>query len=137
MTRQCVQGINAYIPRGATAPALLPVEYSLFGTPKPWTPADVVAVAGLIGGIFGDGGGGEVRNAALLRYLQGQLGQSAGSTAFTNFKEQNDPAAPATVVNKSFPYEIPKNVNPATIAIPDNPSAPLPGGPVDTTNGCT
>jgi len=88
-------------------------------------------------GIFGDGGGGEVRNAALLKYLRGQLGQSAGSTAFGDFKEQNDPAAPTTVVGKSFPYEIPGHVNPATIAIPDNPSAPLKGGPTDTTHNCS
>lgn len=137
MIHSYVQGINAYIAKALTDPALLPVEYSLFGPPKPWAPADVVAVAGLIGGIFGDGGGGEVRNAALLRYLQGQLGQPAGRTAFTDFKEQNDPAAPTTVVGRSFPYEIPGHVNPATIAIPDNPGAPLKGGPVDTTAGCS
>ena len=137
MIRQYVQGINAYIAKAITDPALLPVEYALFGPPKPWTPADVVAVAGLIGGIFGDGGGGEVPTPALLRYLQGQLGQPAGATAFTDFKEQNDPAAPTTVVDKSFPYEIPGHVNPATIAIPDNPGAPLKGGPADTTPGCS
>jgi len=137
MIHNYVQGINAYITKALTDPKLLPVEYGLFGPPKPWTPADVVAVSSLIGGIFGDGGGEEVRNSALLRYLQGQLGQSAGATAFTSFKEQNDPAAPATVVNKSFPYEIPKRVNPATIAIPDNPSAPLKGGPTGTTPGCS
>jgi acyl-homoserine lactone acylase PvdQ len=137
MIQAYVRGINGYIAKALTHPRLLPVEYSAFGPPKPWTPADVVAVAGLIGGIFGDGGGGEVRNAALLKYLQGQLGQSAGSTAFTDFKEQNDPAAPTTVADKSFPYEIPGKVNPATIAIPDNPGAPLKGGPVDTTPGCT
>src|SRR6516164_6239576 len=136
MIRQYVRGINAYIAKAITNPALLPAEYGFFGPPKPWTPADVVAVAGLIGGIFGDGGGGEVRNAALLKYLQGQLGRSAGSTAFGDFKEQNDPAAPTTVAGKSFPYEIPGHVNPATIAIPDNPSAPLKGGPVDTI-GCS
>jgi acyl-homoserine lactone acylase PvdQ len=132
-----VQGINAYIAKAKTDPALMPVEYSLFGAPKPWTPADVVAVTSLVGGIFGDGGGGEVANSALLRYLQGQLGQSGGATAFTDFKEQNDPAAPTTVVGKSFPYEIPRHVNPATIAIPDHPGAPLQGGPTDTTAGCT
>jgi acyl-homoserine lactone acylase PvdQ len=132
-----VQGINAYIAKAKTDPALMPVEYSVFGPPKPWTPADVVAVTSLVGGIFGDGGGGEVRNAALLEYLQGQLGRSAGATAFTEFKEQNDPAAPTTVVNKAFPYEIPRHVNPATIAIPDHPGAPLKGGPTDTTPGCT
>ena len=137
MIRQYVRGINAYIAKAATDPVLLPVEYTVFGPPKPWTPADVVAVAALIGGIFGDGGGGEVRNAALLKYLQGQLGQSAGSTAFTDFKEQNDLAAPATVVDKSFRYEIPGHVNPATVAIPDNPGAPLKGGPAGTTPGCS
>src|SRR5690348_2379363 len=137
MIHSYVQGINAYIANALTDPKLLPVEYVRFGPPKPWTPADVVAVSSLIGGIFGDGGGGEVRNSALLRYLQGQLGQPAGATAFTSFKEQNDPAAPTTVVGKSFPYEIPKRVNPATIAIPDNPSAPLKGGPTGTTPGCS
>jgi len=137
MIRQYVRGINAYIAKAITDPALLPAEYGFFGPPKPWAPADVVAVAGLIGGIFGDGGGGEVRNAALLKYLRGQLGHSAGSTAFGDFKEQNDPAAPTTVVGKPFPYEIPGHVNPATIAIPDNPAAPLKGGPADTTPGCS
>ena len=77
MIRNYVQGINAYIARAETHPALMPVEYSVFGSPKPWTPADVVAISALIGGFFGDGGGGEVGNAALLKYLQGQLGQSA------------------------------------------------------------
>jgi len=136
MINSYVQGVNAYIAAAAKNPALMPVEYSLFGAPKPWAPADVVAVSSLIGGIFGGGGGGEVRNAALLRYLQGQLGQPAGATAFSNFKEQNDPAAPTSVVDKAFPYEIPGHVNPATVAIPDKPGAPLIGGPVDTTSGC-
>ena len=137
MIRAYVQGINAYIAKALTDPALMPAEYLKYGSPTPWTPADVVAVAALVGGIFGDGGGGEIGNAALLRYLQGQLGQSGGTTAFADFKEQNDAGAPTTVVGKSFPYEIPKHVNPATIAIPDNPSAPLTGGPVDTTPHCS
>jgi acyl-homoserine lactone acylase PvdQ len=137
MIRSYVRGINAYIDQAKKNPKLMPVEYAVFGVPKPWTPANVVAIAGLIGGIFGDGGGGEIRNAALLKYLQGQLGRSAGATAFTEFKEQNDPAAPTTVVGKAFPYEIPRRVNPATIAIPDHPGAPLIGGPADTTRGCS
>jgi acyl-homoserine lactone acylase PvdQ len=137
MIRSYVQGINAYIAKATADPAFMPIEYSLFGSPKPWSPTDVVAISSLIGGLFGNGGGGEVRNAALLQYLQGQLGQSAGATAFTGFKEQNDPAAPTTVVNQSFPYEIPRHVNPVTIAIPDHPGAPLQGGPTDTLPGCS
>jgi Penicillin amidase len=97
-----VQGINAYIAAAKTNTALMPVEYSLFGAPQPWTPADIVAISSLIGGLFGGGGGGEVRNAVLLQYLQGQLGQPAGTAAFRGFKEQNDPAAPTTVVGKAF-----------------------------------
>jgi acyl-homoserine lactone acylase PvdQ len=137
MISSYVAGINAYIAAAESNPKLLPVEYHIFGTPQPWTPADVLGVASLIGGMFGDGGGGELSNAVLLQYLQGQLGKSAGSTAFTSFKEQNDPAAPTTVVDKAFPYEIPGKINPATVAIPDHPGAPLIGGPTDTTPGCT
>jgi acyl-homoserine lactone acylase PvdQ len=137
MIRSYVAGINAYIARARKNPALMPAEYTLLGKPRPWTAADVVAVSSLIGGIFGDGGGGETGNAALLRYLQGQLGVPAAATAFTEFKEQNDPAAPTTVVDKSFPYEIPGRVNPASIALPDHPGAPLTGTPADLTKGCS
>jgi acyl-homoserine lactone acylase PvdQ len=138
MIRSYVRGVNDYIARAKTNAAMMPVEYQAFGgTPQPWTTADVVAVAGLIGGIFGDGGGGEVANSALLRYLQQQLGKSSGTSAFGEFKEQNDPAAPATVVDRIFRYEIPGHINPATAAIPDHPGAPLKGGPAGTTPGCT
>lgn len=137
LIRSFVRGINAYITRAATHPALLPVEYSVLGAPRPWTQADVVAISSLIGGLFGDGGGGEVRNAAMLAYLRKQLGARAGTTAFTSFREQNDPAAPTTVVGTAFPYEIPRHVNPATIALPDHPGARLKGSPAGTTKGCS
>jgi acyl-homoserine lactone acylase PvdQ len=136
MIHSYVAGINAYIAQAEKNKALMPAEYSLFGAPKPWTVADVVAVSSLIGGIFGDGGGSEVANSKLLSYLRGQLGQPAGTTAFTEFKEQNDPAAPTTVVNKSFPYEIPGKVKRSSIALPDHPGTPLAGGPADLTKGC-
>jgi acyl-homoserine lactone acylase PvdQ len=133
-----VAGINAYITAAGTDPSLLPADYAAVGAPpQPWSAADVISIASLIGGIFGKGGGSELRNAALLQYLDRQLGSSsAGSTAFTAVKEQNDPAAPTTVA-ATFPYEIPGTVNPATTAMPDNAAAPLQGGPVDTTPGCS
>jgi len=137
MIRNYVAGVNQYIAQAEKNASMMPVEYDVFGQPKPWSADDVVAVASLIGGIFGDGGGGEVSNSALLKYLEGQLGQSAGPAAFSEFKEQNDPSAPTTVVDKSFRYEIPGHVNPATVAIPDDPTAPLKGGPTDTTKGCS
>ena len=131
-----VSGVNAYIAQTATDPSKLPADYSAaLEPPQPWSVADVVYVASLIGGIFGDGGGSEVHNAQLLQYLQHQLGSSGGTQAFTGFKEQNDPDAPTTV-STSFPYETPGTVNPALTAMPDNAAAPLSGGPADTTPGC-
>jgi acyl-homoserine lactone acylase PvdQ len=137
MIENFVSGINAYVDQTATNPALLPADYAAaLAPPQHWTDADVVSIAGLIGGIFGRGGGIEMKNAALLQYLQKQLGATAGTSAFQQFKEQNDPAAPTTVVDKSFPYEIPGKVDPATTAMPDNAQAPLTGGPTNTTPGC-
>ncbi|MGE5133353.1 MAG: penicillin acylase family protein [Gemmatimonadota bacterium] len=132
-----VNGINAYVAATRTDPSLLPADYAAALTPpQPWTAADLVSIASLVGGIFGKGGGGEVRNAALLQYLQRQLGSaSAASSAFTAFREQNDPAAPTTVT-QSFPYETTGTVNPGLVAMPDNAAAPLSGGPTDTTPGC-
>ncbi|HWG63824.1 MAG TPA: penicillin acylase family protein [Streptosporangiaceae bacterium] len=132
-----VAGINAYIAATQTNPSLLPADYAAVGAPpQPWAATDLIYVSSLVGGIFGKGGGGEVHNAALLQYLDRQLGStSAGQTAFNALKEQNDPAAPTTVA-ASFPYETPGTVNPATTAMPDNAAAPLTGGPTDTTPLC-
>ena len=100
--------------------------------PTRWTVADVVAIAGLIGGIFGRGGGTEVANAHLLAVPAGQARhRRQGTHAFRDFKTADDPLAPTTVVDKSFPYENPGTVDPSTTALPDY-GAPTTGGPVDT-----
>jgi acyl-homoserine lactone acylase PvdQ len=130
-----VAGVNAWIAKTQTNPTLLDGDYAAaLGLPQKWTPADVVSVAGLIGGIFGKGGGIEVANSALYTYLRQHLGAKAGAQAFTEFKEQNDPGAQTTVVDKSFPYENVKHPNPKLTAIPD--STTLTGGPTDTTANC-
>jgi acyl-homoserine lactone acylase PvdQ len=132
-----VAGVNEYVKQTRTNLALLPADYAAaLAPPQTWTDADVVSIAGLIGGIFGRGGGGEVANAALLQYLQKQLGPTAGASAFKQFKSQNDPAAPTTVVDKTFPYAIPGKVDPSTTALPDDAHAALTGGPTGTTAGC-
>lgn len=134
-----VAGVNAWIARTAAKPALLDGDYTGVSNPvpQPWTPADVVAVGGLIGGMFGRGGGTEVANSALYTYLRDKLGDKAGAKAFSEFKEQNDPSTPTTVIDKKFPYEAtPKHVNHALTAIPDNPRKPLAGAPTDTTSAC-
>jgi acyl-homoserine lactone acylase PvdQ len=134
-----VAGVNAYISETATNPLLLPADYVAAVPdllPHRWTDADVVAISGLIGGIFGRGGGNEIANSALLKYLQRQLGAAGGKRAYQQFKMSDDPLAPTTVVDKSFPYEKPGTVDPATAAIPDDPTKPLTGGPVSTDPNC-
>jgi acyl-homoserine lactone acylase PvdQ len=131
-----VDGVNAYIGRTRADPSALPADYTAaVQPPQPWSVSDVVYVASLIGGIFGDGGGSEMRNAGLLQYLQRQLGAQQGQQAFTGFKEQNDPDAPVTTT-QPFPYEVPGTADPALTAMPDDAAAPLSGGPAGTTPGC-
>jgi acyl-homoserine lactone acylase PvdQ len=132
-----VAGVNAYVNSTLLNPSHLPADYAAavpLIVPGQWSVGDVVAIAGLIGGIFGRGGGTEVANAALLKYLRQQLGTVAGNAAFQQFKNPNDPLAPTTVVDKNFPYEIPGAIDPAKTALPDSPV--LHGGPVNTDPNC-
>ncbi|MFN2562806.1 MAG: penicillin acylase family protein [Jatrophihabitans sp.] len=137
MIENYVAGVNQYVASTFLNLSRLPADYAAAVPnllPQPWTVADVVSIAGLIGGIFGRGGGNEVANAHLLQYLQRQLGAAAGATAFAELKTSNDPLAPTTST-KTFPYEIPGTVDPATTALPDD-GVPLSGGPVAADPNC-
>jgi acyl-homoserine lactone acylase PvdQ len=135
MVTSYVGGINAYIAATQTNPALLPADYAAaVGPPQTWQPTDIIDIATLVGGIFGRGGGNETANAALLRYLQAQLGAANAQTVFTDFKQQNDGDAPTTTA-KPFPYEKAGTVDPAKVALVD--SNQLSGGPTDTTPDCS
>lgn len=132
-----VAGVNAYIAQTRLDPRKLPADYAAaLQPPQLWKPSDVVAVSALIGGIFGNGGGGEMQNAALSQYLRNQLGPAGGKQAFTDFREQNDADAPTTIRDKAFPYESAPAADPAKAAMPDDASKPLSGGPTNTTPGC-
>ncbi|CAN5420800.1 penicillin acylase family protein [soil metagenome] len=101
-----VAGINAYIDAAATNPTLLPAEYAALGkNPQHFTDGDVVATASLIGGIFGRGGGAEVRSAQLEQAFVKRFGKRKGKAAWQDFRSKNDPEAPVTVLGKRFPYE--------------------------------
>jgi acyl-homoserine lactone acylase PvdQ len=138
MVENYVAGVNAYIAKARTDPTALPADYAAAvddAVPQDWGVQDVVAIAGLIGGIFGRGGGIEVSNAHLLQYLRKHLGAKAGARAFQEFRTSDDPVAATTVVDKSFPYEHHGKVDPATTAMPDA-NAPVTGGPTDTDPNC-
>jgi acyl-homoserine lactone acylase PvdQ len=74
-----------------------PVEYAaLSKSPEPYTRADIVYIASLVGGIFGKGGGGEAANARWLQQLQARLGVAEGRRVFDDLREKNDLEAPTT-----------------------------------------
>ncbi len=62
-----------------------------------WNRNDVVAVAAMIGAVFGKGGGDEARRSALLDALQTRLGSRKGYAVWNDLREQNDPEAPVSI----------------------------------------
>jgi acyl-homoserine lactone acylase PvdQ len=114
-----VAGINAYIHEALLNPTKMPAEYAAIGKlPAEWKATDVIAEASLIGGIFGKGGGAEVRSALTLEAFEKRFGRAAGRTAWLSFREHNDPEAPVTV-SKSFPYETGSPFATKGLAMPD------------------
>jgi acyl-homoserine lactone acylase PvdQ len=114
-----VAGINAYITKALADPLLMPAEYAGVGKlPTYWTPTDVIAEASLIGGIFGKGGGNELRSAMTLQAFEQRFGTARGQAAWSDFREKNDPEAPTTV-SQSFPYETTSPFATTGLAMPD------------------
>src|SRR5207237_8828826 len=73
----------------------LPGEYVALGiTPKHWTLTDVIATATLIGGIFGKGGGEEVRSSQILQSFVDRFGTRVGRRSWLDFRSKDDPESP-------------------------------------------
>jgi acyl-homoserine lactone acylase PvdQ len=74
-----VAGINAYIAHAENplfTQSSLPVEYvALNATPQPFSVEDIVSIATLVGGIFGNGGGNQLNNAVLYQQLAKRFGK--------------------------------------------------------------
>lgn len=122
-----VAGINAYIA-DAVAGRYFPGEYVLTGHAdaitnwndiRPFQPTDLVAIAAVVGGLFGAGGGGEVGNALVKLAAQNRYGAEAGERVWRSFREQNDPEAVLTLHDgQRFPYAT-TPVAPRGVALPD------------------
>ena len=133
-----IAGINAaqdeMCPGGLPTGPECPVEYAaLQKTPEPWTRADVVYVASLVGGIFGKGGGQEYDNAVWLQRLVDRFGFKRGLAVYNDMREKNDADAPTT---SSIPTPYGGGgVDPRRpgVALPDlnGPTAPGSGAEVD------
>ncbi|MGN6275743.1 MAG: penicillin acylase family protein [Solirubrobacterales bacterium] len=114
-----VEGINAYIAASNLNPELKPAEYTILGKPmEPWKPTDVIAVASLVGGIFGQGGGNELNSALTMEAFVERMGKKAGRKAWEGFRSKNDPEAPTTI-SKRFPYETRSAFSKRGLALPD------------------
>jgi acyl-homoserine lactone acylase PvdQ len=114
-----VEGINAYIAAATANPALQPGEYTLLKkTMEPWKATDVVAIASLVGGIFGKGGGNELNSALTMQAFVERMGNKAGRKAWLGFRAKNDPEAPTTI-SKPFPYETRSAFAKQGLALPD------------------
>ncbi|MCF4137594.1 penicillin acylase family protein [Streptomyces sp. Tue 6430] len=120
-------GINAYIDASDSG-RYFPGEYVLTGHKDSITNAgtidhfkitDLVALASVIGTLFGSGGGGEVDNAMSLLAAQEKYGVAQGTAVWESFRERNDPEAVMTLHDgKSFPYAV-RPEDPQGEALPD------------------
>jgi len=72
-----VAGINAYINMAKINQSMMPGEYAALGMPqgpRPFADTDLISIASLVGGIFGQGGGNELPNAQLEQALTKRFG---------------------------------------------------------------
>ncbi|MET8336988.1 penicillin acylase family protein [Streptosporangium canum] len=127
-----VSGINAYIDR-CMADRNCPGEYVLTGHldavtnaggPEDFTMTDLIAVSGVVGGLFGGGGGAEMQSALVRVAARARYGTAAGDQVWAAFRAQNDPEATLTLHNgQSFPSG---NATGATgTVLPDPATAPV------------
>ncbi|MBW3620478.1 MAG: penicillin acylase family protein [Actinobacteria bacterium] len=109
-------GVNQYIQEALLDPSKLPAEYAALQlVPEEWIPEDTVAIASLVGGIFGKAGGREVRNLCALDELEAAYGDPATARAvFDDIRFPMDAESPATASDR---FTLPElgAVDPASI----------------------
>ncbi|MFF9111124.1 penicillin acylase family protein [Streptomyces sp. NPDC014805] len=120
-------GVNAYID-ASDGGRYFPGEYVLTGHKDSLTNAgtiehfkvtDLVALASVVGALFGSGGGGEVNNALSLLAAQQKYGVAEGTKVWESFRERNDPEAVLTLHDgQRFPYAT-RPDDPRGEALPD------------------
>ena len=88
---QTIRIVDAYV-------AGINAQYRKAGLPlTPWTRNDVVAVGGLMGAVFGAGGGDEMRRSQFLDLLQRKLGGENGRQVWEDLRQREDPEANVAV----------------------------------------
>lgn len=122
-----IAGVNAYIA-ACMSGRNCPGEYVLTGHldaitnaggPEQFKMTDLIAIAGVVGGLFGGGGGGEVESALVRVTARARYGPVEGDRLWAAFRSQNDPEAVLTLHNgQSFPYGA-ADPNAPGVALPD------------------
>jgi penicillin amidase len=109
MVQSYVAGVNEYF---ANVPAArIPVPGY---RPEPWTVVDSMAIGVRLFQMFGRGGAGELRNMALLGYLEGRPNlKGKVLDVVDDLAWQNDPKSPTTVDRADDPIKNPPVVFPA------------------------
>jgi acyl-homoserine lactone acylase PvdQ len=120
-------GVNKYID-DCMAARDCPGEYVLTGHldavtneggPEDFQMTDLIAIAGVIGGLFGGGGGTEMQSALVRIAARAKYGTTVGDQVWQQFRSQNDPEAVLTLHNgQSFPYGA-GSPDGAGVAMPD------------------
>ncbi|MBJ7354079.1 MAG: penicillin acylase family protein [Thermoleophilaceae bacterium] len=115
-----LEGVNAYIDQSITQDNY-PGEYVVTGNGKPkhFTETDLIAIADVIGGLFGNGGGQEMQSALVKIASESKYGAAQGAQVWSALREQEDPEATTTIHNGAqFPYsQAPANTT--SVAMPD------------------
>ncbi len=108
-----VDGVNAYVTEATSDATKLPAEYpALQQLPQPFVVEDIVAIASLVGGIFGKGGGGELSNHCGLQRMTSEIGATAARAVFDDLHFANDVEAPTTS-RTTTPYMTAGTVDPS------------------------
>ncbi|MFJ4416841.1 penicillin acylase family protein [Streptomyces sp. NPDC088925] len=123
-----IDGLNSYREKSKKG-RYFPGEYDLtgkidpitnVGDIEPFKVTDMIALASVVGGLFGNGGGGEVDQALSLLSAQQKYGVEKGTQVWESFRQRDDPETVSTIHDgTAFPYaEKPENA--AGLAMPDS-----------------
>lgn len=143
--QEYIAGINAYIGT-CMANRNCPGEYVLtghldaitnVGGPKPFQMTDLIAIAGVVGGLFGGGGGTEMQSALVRIAARARYGPAEGDRVWNGFRAQNDPETVLTLHDgQSFPYGAAADDAPSVV-MPDAGSARVEPIVTDATGSAT
>jgi acyl-homoserine lactone acylase PvdQ len=115
-------GVNRYVVEAKMDAGKMPGEYAVIQPegPDEFKVTDIIAIASLIAGRLGNGGGGELASAEVLGALQRRYGRTRGRRLWRQMLANQDPETTATVHGRRFPYQTtPRRVARGSAAVPD------------------